>query len=75
MRLQIMQTVELANKTADEVMDIVRELRQQGLVQGNDFDFAYNPARWDDMTGTIESSVKFKFYTEKYATLFTLKWA
>ena len=58
-------------------MEIVRELRKQGMIQGKDFDFAYNRV-YDD--GIIDykiakSHVKFTFYKEKYATFFILKWS
>jgi len=56
-------------------MDIVRELRQQGLVQSKDFDFAYYQSRWDEMIGEIPTSAVFSFYTEKYATLFAIKYS
>jgi hypothetical protein len=56
-------------------MRIVRELRQQGLVQGKDFDFAFNQSRWDDMIGEIPKQTIFTFYTERYATLFALKYS
>jgi len=60
-----------------DVMDIVRELRDQGLVQGRDFDFAYNLPDWGDgfsMLPFKEKFTLFTFYTEKYATLFALKY-
>lgn len=66
--------VSIYDKSANDVMDIVRELRKQGLVQGTDFDFAYNQGRWDEMTGEVPKQTIFKFHTEKYATLFVLKY-
>jgi hypothetical protein len=62
------------NKTPNEVMDIVHELRSQGLVQGKDFDFAFYQSRWDEIIGEIPKEAIFSFYTEKYATLFALKY-
>ena len=67
--------VAVFHKTADDTMRIVRELRQQGLVQGKDFDFAFNQSRWDDMIGEIPKQTIFTFYTERYATLFALKYS
>ena len=67
--------VAIFHKNADDTMRIVRELREQGLVQGKDFDFAFNQSRWDDMTGEIPKQTIFTFYTEKYATLFALKYS
>jgi hypothetical protein len=58
-----------------EIMEIVRELRSQGLTQTKDFDFAFNQSRWDEMIGEIPKQTIFTFYTEKYATLFALKYS
>ncbi len=72
-----MVTVIVKDRAVPEVMDIVRELRQQGLIQGKDFDFAYKPAEWGDSVSMIPIEGKytvFTFYTEKYATLFALKY-
>jgi hypothetical protein len=55
-------------------MDIVQDLRKQGLVQGTDFDFAYNPPKWNGFTQAQEKFTVFNFYVEKYATLFALKY-
>ncbi len=66
--------VVIPNKSAGDIMDIVRNLRADGLVQGKDFDFAFHQSRWDDMIGEIPKESVFTFYTEKYATLFALKY-
>ena len=55
-------------------MDIVRDLRAQGLVQSVHFDFAFYQSKWDDAIGEIPKQVVFTFYEEKYATFFTLKY-
>jgi hypothetical protein len=69
-------TVTLKLKSPNEVMDIVRELREQGLRQGKDFDFAYYPSQYDDTGFDLleETHTKFTFHNEKYATMFTLKY-
>ena len=56
------------------ILDIVRELRDSGLVQGVHFDFAFNQSRWDGMIGEIPKYTTFTFYEEKYSTLFALKY-
>jgi hypothetical protein len=66
--------ITLVGRDPTEIIEIVRELRQQGMVQGKDFDFAYYQSKWDDMLGEIPRNVEFKFYVEKYATLFSLKY-
>ena len=70
-----MAKVKVLHKSPTEVMDLVRDLRFQGLVQGQDFDFAYYQARWDHYSdGVIPKHAIFTFYTEKHATLFALKY-
>jgi hypothetical protein len=66
--------VKLHNKSAGAVLEIVRELREQGLVQGEDFDFKYNHVNWNPMTGNEPAYSIFYFYTEKFATWFMLKY-
>lgn len=70
-----MINVKLPKINPSRAMDIVRELRESGLVQGKDFDFAYHQSRWDEMIGEIPSDTIFHFYTEKYATFFALKYS
>lgn len=67
--------VKLDNKRVDEILLIVHELKHQGLRQGADFDFAYYQSRWDNMTGDVPGYVEFRFYDNKWATWFNLKWS
>jgi hypothetical protein len=69
-----MTVIKLLNKDPNEVMDIVRSMRANGMVQGKDFDFAYYQSRWDEMIGEIPKTVEFRFYEEKLATWFALRW-
>jgi hypothetical protein len=69
-----MTNITLHDRSPNEILEMVKELRQQGLVQGSDFDFAYNQSRWDEMIGEVPKSAIFSFYTEKYATMFALKY-
>lgn len=64
----------IVDKSVNEIMEIVHELRGQGYVQGVDFDFSYSPHKWDGFTLTSTRFTKFTFYKEKYATLFALKY-
>jgi len=41
-------TVVNLNKPLDEILGIVHEIKAEGYRQGTDFDFAYQPPRWDD---------------------------
>ena len=66
----------LKHKKPDEILTIVRSMREAGMVQGKDFDFAYNKASYDDLgyeAVTPEHTI-FKFYDERWATWFALKW-
>ena len=57
--------------TVDRAMEIVRDLRAMGLVQGTDFDFAFYKVH----DGWFNSShTEFTFYDEKHASWFSLKW-
>ena len=66
-------TVTIENRSVIAVLDIVKELKTSGLVQGVHFDFAYNQSRWDPMIGDVKGFTNFTFYEEKYSTLFALK--
>ena len=69
----------------NSTLDIVRALRAQGLVQGRDFDFSYNKAIHTDWTTWDQADepdnvvmprhARFRFYDDKYATLFALRYA
>jgi hypothetical protein len=69
-----MTVIKLFNKDPNEVMEIVRAMRDSGMVQGKDFDFAYYQSTWDGMIGEIPKNVEFKFYKEKLATWFALRY-
>ena len=68
-------TVVIENRGVSDVLDIVKELKISGLVQGVHFDFAYNQSRWDPMIGNVKGFTNFTFYEEKYSTLFALKYS
>ena len=66
--------VTLKFKDPIEVLELVRTLRDRGLAQGVDFDFAYHQSKWDNMIGEIPKHTIFKFYEDKNATLFILQY-
>ena len=72
-----MITVKIYEDSPNRVIDIVQALRAQGYVQGKDFDFSYRPAVYnnDGYEQVSPKHTEFKFYTEKLATLFALKYA
>ena len=67
-------TITIENRSVPDVLDIVKELKTSGLIQGVHFDFAYNQSRWDPMIGDVKGFTNFTFYEEKYSTLFALKY-
>lgn len=67
-------TINVEDKDPNEILDIVKQLRASGLVQGVHFDFAFYQRRWDPMTGDVKGFTNFTFYEEKYSTLFALKY-
>lgn len=72
-----MKQVILSRGTPGEIIEIVREMRATGMVQGKDFDFKYCPIQYnnDGWEVIAEKHTVFTFYDEKYATWFALKWA
>jgi len=59
-------------------LEVVRELKHSGLVQGQDFDFTYVPPIfnsyiWEDEP-IREKKTVFKFYNDELATWFELKY-
>ena len=62
-------------KNAADTIEIVRTLRQQGMVQGQDFDFEYKREHYDQDNISVKPHVNFIFYKEKYATFFALKYS
>lgn len=61
---------------ANETMDIVRELRAKGLVQGKDFDFKYQQRSFDFLSSEVEKpkGATFYFRAAKWATFFRIKY-
>jgi hypothetical protein len=62
---------------AGKVLEIVAELRSQGLHQGMEFDFAYYQAQHDPINGHLvkEPHAIFTFYDSgEYALIFKLKY-
>ena len=56
------------------IMKTVRELRENGLVQGKDFDFSYNPYTFRSPNESEQCPATFRFYKAKHATWFSLKY-
>lgn len=58
---------------AEEIMVIVRELRNRGLAQGHDFDFRWQP-RYEVGYIKLQSGAEFTFRDAKWATMFRIKY-
>lgn len=71
-----MTQVIINNVDPTQTMEIVRELRNQGLVQGIDFDFAYHQATYnnDGFIPVAPRHANFMFYKEVHASWFSLKY-
>ena len=67
--------IKLLNKSANEAIDLAAALRNTGLQQGTDFEFAFFQSKWNNVIGEIPKYVVFKFYKKKDATMFALRWA
>jgi hypothetical protein len=72
-----MLKVVLKDFTISDILVTVDGLRKEGYRQGIDFDFAYNPEKFeenDPFKGKIqERSLEFTFYDEQLGLLFKLK--
>lgn len=57
-----------------ESLDVVKELRSKGYVQGVDFDFEYHKPKYSDTSYDLlyNRRTVFTFYTESLATWFSL---
>ena len=75
-----MINIELTGTKIDTILGIVRDLRQAGLVQGTDFDFAYTPERLDYNLASVgevltKRQTVFSFYDDGLASWFGIKYA
>ena len=68
-----MTQVTVVDWNINRIVDVVHELQARGLVQGQDFDFAYYPAEVT-ADNTTRRRVVFTFYTESMATWFAISY-
>lgn len=66
--------VKLEGKMPNDFLDIVKQLKEKGYVQGIDFDFSYTPAKYEmfSIDPIQEKFVIFTFYKDEIATWFSL---
>jgi hypothetical protein len=70
----------IPTSNVEQVMPMVRYLREKGLVQGYDFDFAYNQTRlnWqstDPYEYLIRAGVTFYMREEKWVTFLRMRYS
>jgi hypothetical protein len=70
-----MTVIKILDKDPNEVIEIVKAMRTNGMIQGKDFDFAFYQSRWDPMIGDVKGFTNFIFYEEKLATWFSLRYS
>jgi hypothetical protein len=68
------ESVVISAVDANATLDIVRQLRDAGLVQGRDFEFKYTPPKNQLFEDLVPSSAEFFFLDAKWATFFRLKY-
>ncbi len=68
--------VKLIDTMPNEVMDIVRQLKQRGYVQGTDFEWEYHKPEYNDWSGdaVYNRHTIFRFHKEELATWFSLRY-
>ena len=66
--------VKILDISVSEIVDLVKDVRLKGYVQGVDFDFEYHPPKFDNFSGegVYNKCVIFKFYKDELATWFEL---
>jgi hypothetical protein len=66
-----MKSVTIYGKSANEVIEIVHQMKAHGWTDGVDFDWVYHRSATDD---TKDRRTVFNFYKEDYSTYFALRW-
>ena len=68
--------VKMIDMLPGKAMEIVRELRSKGYIQGVDFDFEYHKPVFNDWSGdaVYNRYTIFTFYKDSLATWFVLKY-
>lgn len=68
--------VRIDDKMPNDILEIVKEIKKLGYIQGIDFDFEYHPPKYTDLTPDAEYNRKtiFRFYKDELATWFELRY-
>lgn len=66
--------IDVVDVELDKILELVRELRSDGLIQGKDFDFKYHPPMSSLFNDASEPRhAVFTFYNEQLGFMFKLK--
>jgi hypothetical protein len=69
-----MNRVQLPGEQVLDALDLKSQLEAAGLRINHDFEWAWHPGRWDNMTGNTPGFVEFWFRDPALATFYQLKW-
>jgi hypothetical protein len=69
-------TVVIEHVNASQTLDIVNDIKRQGMIVNEDFCFQFEPAQYSETGWELLTPKRtvFTFENEKYATLFTIKY-
>jgi hypothetical protein len=72
-----MTPMKILNVTAIQALELRDQLTVAGLVQNQDFEWAYYRAEYDNFSfdAVVPRHVMFRFQDPKLATYYQLKWA
>jgi hypothetical protein len=70
-----MNRVQLPGMPVQDALSLKSQLEAAGLRINHDFEWAWHPRRWDNMTGNTPGFVEFVFEDSALATFYQLKWA
>lgn len=72
-----MTPMKILNVTAIQALELRDQLTTAGLVQNQDFEWAYHRAEYDNFSfdAVVPRHVMFRFQDPKLATYYQLKWA
>jgi hypothetical protein len=70
-----MNRVQLPDMEVLDALSLKSQLEAAGLKMNHDFEWAWHPRRWDNMTGNTPGFVEFVFRDPAQATFYQLKWA
>ncbi len=71
-----MTSIEILHVGAVQALELRDQLLEAGLVQNQDFEWAYYQAEYDNFSyDVVPRHVAFRFQDAKLATYYQLKWA